>query len=99
VLYPGITNLVDIASFGARARDAPCFIVCGMEQNTSNVITFPAQPTDEDLDLFEESCRRLARRYREDAWRSLPGFREYKLREAAEWERIAESVERERLGE
>jgi hypothetical protein len=55
--------------------------------------------TADDLQLFEDSCRRLANRYRNDARRAIPAVREYKLREAAEWERIAENVKRERLGE
>jgi hypothetical protein len=55
--------------------------------------------TGDDLELFGASCRRLANRYRDDARRAFPALREYKLREAAEWERIAESVKRERLEE
>jgi hypothetical protein len=64
----------------------------------SNVVSFPAI-TARDLELFEDSCRRLANRYRNDARGAFPALREYKLREAAEWERIAESVKRERLGQ
>jgi hypothetical protein len=52
-----------------------------------------------DLELFENSCRRLANRCRNDARGSnWTAFTDSKLAEAAEWEHMAESVKRSRLG-
>ena len=57
----------------------------------------PVQLTDEDLEITESACRRLARRYRRSAQRQLlTAFRDSCLRSAAHFEAIAERIKRAR---